>query len=104
MKKENRKEFFCTVRTDTAYGKNVLNCVEQLKDRFGLSVSRILQDAILFYEQATRDKEILPVNLDKKIEKIEYPGKVPDLVEKVTDKNEIMLSLLSTADGSEYQM
>ena len=104
MKKENRKEFFCTVRVDTTYGKNVINCVEQLKDRFGLSVSRILQDAILFYEQATRDKESLPVNLDKKIEKIEYPEKIPDFAERVTDKSEMMLSLLSTADGSEYQM
>lgn len=104
MKKENQKELFCTVRTDTTYGKNVINCVEQLKDRFGLSVSRILQDALLFYELATRDKGNIYVSMDKKAERVEYPEKVPELVEEVADKKENILSLLSTNDSSDYQM
>lgn len=57
MSKENRKEFFCTVRTDSIYGKKVLNCVSILKNRLDLPVSRIIQDALLNYEVVTRNQE-----------------------------------------------
>lgn len=57
MNMQNEKEFRCKVRTDTTYGKKVLRCVELLKDRTGLAVTNLIQEALISYEQVTREKE-----------------------------------------------
>lgn len=100
MPKENRKEFFCTVRTDTAYGQKVLNSVNRLKNRLGLSVSRIIQDALLNYEERTRAQEEF---FSKEEEK-----EIPEKEEKEPAKNDVQnpeenFSLLS-GGMSDYQM
>ena len=58
MKEMNGKELRCTVRTDTTYGKKVLRCVEILKDRTGLPLTSLIQEALIFFEQSTREQEV----------------------------------------------
>lgn len=53
--KENAKQINLSIRMDTPYGKNVLDCMEKLKVRMGLSLNRIIQDALVHYEGATRE-------------------------------------------------
>ena len=57
MREINGKELRCKVRTDTTYGKKVLKCVELLKDRTGLAVTNLIQEALISYEQITREYE-----------------------------------------------
>ena len=54
----NGKELRCTVRTDTTYGKKVLRCVEILKDRTGLPITSLIQEALIFFERSTREQEM----------------------------------------------
>ena len=58
MKEVNGKELRCKVRTDTTYGKKVLRCVEILKDRTGLPITSLIQEALIFFEQTTREQEM----------------------------------------------
>lgn len=99
MSKENRKEFFCTVRTDSIYGKKVLNSVCLLKDRLDLPVSRIIQDALLNYEKATRNKEECSQIGEEKISPEEERKPETNHVQKTEES----FSLLS-GGMSEYQM
>ena len=55
MNESNVKELRSNVRTDTTYGKKVLRCVELLKDRTGLAVTNLIQEALIAYEQITRE-------------------------------------------------
>lgn len=102
MEKEDQR-LYCTVKTDTTYGKNVLYCVEQLKERLGLSVNRILQDAILFYEASTRDRERLHAKLEKTEEMELHIDEVCEPEDVEPEKKADIYSLLS-GGSSDYQM
>lgn len=99
MSKENRKDFFCTVRTDSIYGKKVLNSVSLLKDRLDLPVSRIIQDALLNYEKATRNQEECFRNEEEK----NLPEEEREPETNHVQQPEESFSLLS-GGMSEYQM
>lgn len=121
MKKENTKHIYCGIRMDTLYGKTVSDCIEQLKERLGLPVNRIIQDALVFYEHSTRGIELQIRNPE--IEKMSECRKekvqekpLAEMLEKepilegldqepeAVNKKESMFSLLSGADVTEYQM
>ncbi|MBO5353024.1 MAG: hypothetical protein J6A77_06960 [Lachnospiraceae bacterium] len=56
MSQKNGKEIRSTVKVDTSYGRKVLTCVERLKDRTGLTISQLIQEALISYERATREE------------------------------------------------
>ena len=85
MKSQKGKELRCLVKMDTTYGRKVINCVEILKDRMGLDVSKLIQDALIAYERATRESETPQERYD------DLPEKTEQLqVAAVNSKNESM--------------
>lgn len=99
-KEKQQKTFYCTINTECSYGKIVINALETLKDRMGLPVSRILQDALILYEMYTRNKECSMPCLSTDIgtdNPVQFKNKMEDEVKKAENTAEI-LGLLEPAD------
>lgn len=98
--KQQQKTFYCTINTECTYGKIVMNALESLKDRMGLPVSRILQDALILYEMHTRNKECSMPCLSTDLgtdTTLQFKNKMEDDVKKAENTAEI-LGLLEPAD------
>lgn len=108
MKKKNQKEICCTVNMDTSYGQHVMECMELLKDRFGLPASRIMQDALIAYESGTRGKfPSFQMSGEKRIAHSDarQEAVLEDAYGKGEDSYQSdILGVFPPADPSEYQM
>ena len=105
MKKEKQqKKIYCVIDIECTYGKMVMSALETLKDRMGLPVNRILQDALILYEMHTRNKDCsMPcLSTDIRIDTpVQFNKKIEDEKKKPENTAEI-LGLLEPTDISGF--
>lgn len=106
MKKEKQqKMFYCTINTECTYGKIVMNALEALRDRLGLPVSRIIQDALISYEMQTRNKECsMPcLSTDIVIQESLQARNIPEETER-TENTAELLGLFASSDVTDFHI
>lgn len=97
MNEKDVRELRCTVRTDTSYGKKVMKCVDVLKDRTGLTVTNLIQEALILYEKTTRENDELPV--DSLIEKNNQELTEIDIAKESKNTYNSLLTLSANEEG-----